>query len=465
MTRMLTLLLPSTLTLLALAACGPGNPFGRAGMDVRTVGGTSPQANADARPKSETQPAESTTTRASDSPTVDPTSPIQPTKPGQTEPVVDAPKLTAVTGFIVASNQVSLAFGTRTDWTRVQVRRLLGVTPPECSSGTIVKDMNGPFNTPIAFTDETGIAAQSYTYRACFYDEKAQVTASEDKPTAITKPQIMFITSPTVKGDMGGSAASADKLCAPYASGSPRALLRREESWQAVLSDSHLNANVRIRVLGPIVGSDYSSVNSYHTLFPSLEDMWNTGLSPISGAVLDATGNATQSPVWTGSDQTGSYIADRTCADWSSNSSSIFGLTGDASTLSGQGWLNGGGIETCDQQRAIYCIAQPKPMLKAVTSGTTANSIDLTITPPTQWSTDGYILVRRRAAAAGLPSATCDSPLDTPIYSAHPLSADIIEFTDTMAAPNTAYHYSACLLDQEGNLIFSTPALYIVSSP
>jgi hypothetical protein len=465
MTRLLTLLLTSTFTLLPLAACGLGNPFGRAGMDVRTVGGTPTQAAADARPMSEPQPAAGPTTPASGSPAVVPISPTPTPEPEQTEPKVAGPKLMALTGFIVASNQVSLTFGARTDWTRVQVRRLLGETPPECSSGTIVKDVIGPFNTPIAFTDETGIAAQSYTYRACFYDEKAQVTASEDKPTAITKPQIMFITSPTVMGDMGGSAAAADKLCAPYALRSPRAMLRREESWQAVLSDSHLNASVRIRVLGPIVGSDYSSVNSYHTLFPSLTEMWSTGLSPTSGAVLDTTGNATQSPVWTGSDQTGAYIADRACTDWSSSSSSLFGHTGDASTLSGQGWLNGGGIETCDQQRAIYCIAQPKPMLEAVTSITEANSIDLTIAPPAQWSADGYILVRRRAAAAGLPSATCDSPLDTPIYSAHPLSVDKIEFTDTMAAPNTAYNYSACLLDQDGNLIFSTPALYIVSSP
>ena len=193
--------------------------------------------------------------------------------------------------------------------------------------------------------------------------------------------------------------------------------------------------------------------------------MWSTGLSQTSGAVLDATGNATQSPVWTGSDDTGAYVADRSCNDWSSASGSILGLTGDASTLNGQGWLNGGGIETCDQPRAIYCNAQPKPMLQAVTSTTLANSIELTITPPPQWSADGYILVRRRAAAAGLPSTTCDSPLDTPIYSAHLVSADNIELTDNMAAPNTAYHYSACLLDQEGNLIFSTPTLYILSSP
>ena len=465
MTRMLALLLPSTFSLLPLAGCGPGNPFGRAGMDVRTVGQTPSQATADARTKSTTQTAEAPKTPAVGGPVAAPTSPIPAPTPGQTEPQVAGPELIALTGFIVASNQVSVAFGTRTDWTRVQVRRLLGEAPPDCSSGTIVKDVSRPFDTQIAFTDETGIAGQSYTYRACFYSETAPVMASEDKPTAMTKPQIMFITSPTVKGDMGGSAAAADRLCAPYASGSPRAMLRREESWQAVVSDSHLNASVRIRVLGPIVGSDYSSVNPYHTLFPSLTDMWSTGLSPTSGAVLDTTGNATQSPVWTGTDQTGAYVADRACGDWSSASGSIFGLTGDASTLSGQGWLNGGGIESCDQQRAIYCVAQPKPMLEAVTSGTTANSIDLKITPPAQWSADGYILVRRRAAAAGLPSATCDSPLDTPIYSAHPLSAENIEFTDNMAAPNTAYHYSACLLDQEGNLIFSTSTLNVLSSP
>ena len=382
MTRILTLLLLPTVTLLPIAACGPGNHFSRAAMDVRIVGGAPPQATADARPKSGPLPTELPSMPAGDNPNAPPNSPISTPLPGQVEPTVTGPKLLALTGFIVASNEVTLAFGTRTDWTRVQLRRLIGETPPECNSGTIVKDINGPFNGPITFTDETGIAAQRYTYRACLFDSAAKVTASEDTPAATTKPQIMFTTSPTLKGDLGGSAEAADRLCAPFAAGSPRAMVRREESWQAVLSDSHLNAKVRIRVLGPVVGSDYSSINSYHTLFPHLTEMWSTGLSQTSGAVLDATGNATQSPVWTGSDDTGAYVADRSCNDWSSASGSILGLTGDASTLNGQGWLNGGGIETCDQPRAIYCIAQPKPMLQAVTSTTLANSIELTITPP-----------------------------------------------------------------------------------
>jgi hypothetical protein len=438
-------------------SCGAWQKLSRASLDVQSQGGKAPLKTADAVPLPPLDPSAST-----DAPSGAPTTDTPPSAPP--EPVPVPPTLVTATGPVVGSTQVTLELGTKRDWVKIQIRRESGSTAPDCVGGVVVGEYSDQSVNPVTFTDQTGSAGQIFSYTACLQDKDDGVLEVSTTASASSKPQIMFTTAPTVRGNLGGSAKAADELCRQFALRSPRIHLRREEHWRAVLSDDHVAAKSRVQILGQIAASDYSLTNSFHTLFMDGDILWNSGLSESSGPILDATGNPTQSPVWTGSNGDGTIQPGLTCQNWSSSLADEFGQTGDASILTGMGWVSGGGPGGCDLQRSLYCIAEPRPLVEARPASGPAGGIELTITPPVGSFGSAYIAIRRRAAAAGLPSLSCDSPFDTPISTVSQLNSPQITIHDDLTAANVAYHYSACLIDEWGRLIYSTRDVYTVAS-
>jgi len=439
-------------------SCGAWQRLGRASLDVRTQGGNRPQKVADVVALPPLDPS------TNPDPTPASTPPPGPEPSGPNEPESVPPTLQATTGPVVGSNQITLELGTKRDWTKIEMHRQSGSAAPNCDEGVVIGAYSDQSINPITFTDQTDAAGQLFSYSACLFDQDSSVLRIAAPQASSTKPQIMFTTAPTVPGNLGGGAGAADDRCQQFANRSPRIHLRREQRWRAVLSDEHVGAKSRVRILGQIAASDYSVTNAFHTLFADEATFWNIGLSESSGPILDATGNPTQSPVWTGTQSDGSFLAGLTCNNWGSSSAAAFGQTGDSSTLTGAGWLSGGGPGGCDLQRSLYCIAEPPPMIEAKSATGPAGGIELTITPPSGSFDGAYIAIRRRAAAAGLPSLSCDSPFDTPITTISQLIAGPVHIHDDLTAAAVAYHYTACLIDASGQIIYATRAVYTVAS-
>ena len=398
-------------------------------------------------------------------PPVDPVGPTSPAPPpAPTPPTIVAKSLSLTTGASVASNTVTIDFGTTPTFVRIEVRRSPGSPSPDCTGGTIIRELMTPFiGDSITFTDQTDRASASFSYRACYFSADGQVEASIEQPMATTKPHILFVSTPNLSGDLGGADGAAI-TCRNSAVASNLLNLSNERAWQAVLSDSSLHARERAQILGQVVSTMSSTTQTATKFADTGSDLWTSGLmaSP-PGSILDSTGHASQSLAWTGSDGMGNSTGN-TCSNWTSATALATGDTGDATTLTGQAWINGGAPSTCSQMRSIYCISEMPGMMQAQTSPSTSHSVDLTITPSDQWTTDGFIEIRRRAYP-GVPSADCSSAIETPILSIHPLSSAVTTFNDNQAVASTAYNYRACLLDKNGQLVYSTLLQHIVSSP
>jgi len=455
-----------------LLACGGGMPrIDRATLKVHAKSGPAKTADVTSQnpapipgappPPPLEAPAPSPTSPPVDT-VVQPTPPTPP--PAPTPPPIIAKSLSLTTGASVASNTVRIDFGTTPTFVRIDVRRSPGSSAPDCTGGTIIRELMTPFiGDSITFADQTDLAAASFSYRACYYSADGQVEASIEKPIATTKPHLLFVSTPNLSGDLSGADGAAT-TCRNSAVASNMLNLSNERAWQAVLSDSSLHARERAQILGQVVSTMSSTTQTATKFADTGLDLWASGLmaSP-AGSILDSTGHASQSLAWTGSDGMGNSTGN-TCSDWTSATALASGDTGDATTLTGQAWISGGAPSTCSQMRSVYCISELPGMMQAQSSPSTPHSVDLTITPSEQWTTDGFIEIRRRPYP-GVPSADCSSAIETPILSIHPLSSAVTTFNDNLAVASTAYNYRACLLDKNGQLVYSTLLQHIVSSP
>jgi len=459
---------------IGLAACGQHRRLDRATMKVQ---GTPRQAKAaDASPQDPAPVPANIPPVSAPTPAIEPAPATTMAVPAATPPsqvaVPAVPAVPAVvvnksfavtTGLTVASNRVSIIFGTNPLFERIEVRRSPGASAPDCASGTIVRELNKPFAVGITFSDQTDGASVSYSYRSCYYNLLGQAEASVEQPSAATKPHILFVSTPNLSGDLGGVAGGA-ATCRASALASTLAWVNNEASWQAVLSDNALHARERVQILGRIVSSNSSTEQAQLVFAENQANFWASGLAANPAtSILDYTGHASQSLVWSGSDGFGGSTSN-TCSNWSSGSAMFNGDTGDATTLTGQAWIDGGTPTACSAQRAIYCMSQTPSMLQAQTSANSPHSVDLTITPSDQWTADGFIEIRRRAYP-GLPSADCSSAIESPILSIHPLSAAVTTFKDDLASANTPYNYRACLFDKNGNIVYSSLLQHVISSP
>ncbi|MEN9834740.1 MAG: hypothetical protein RL011_933, partial [Pseudomonadota bacterium] len=247
---------------------------------------------------------------------------------------------------------VSVTFPVNTtNWTKAEVRRMLGNTAPTCSQGTVVRTYNGsttPF-TSETFTDATGKPGALYQYSACVYNGlRLAATYTRTGPAVrtytATPAHIMFVTNTSYTGDPG-SPSAADTLCQTEGD-----LLISGYTWNAVLGDDNSSAASRINFINS--GSDVRNLNG------DLVISGSTGLfaaGNLTNAVsYDNTFAQTTARVWTGSATDGSNSSNH-CSQWSSSSSSVAGTYGSAGSLITT-WLSNS-TQTCDKQARLYCVS------------------------------------------------------------------------------------------------------------
>ena len=238
-----------------------------------------------------------------------------------------------------------------TNWTKAEVRRMLGSQAPTCSQGTVVKTYTSTF-TSETFTDATGKPGALYQYSVCVYNGSNLAATYMRRGSPIrtyraTNSYIMFVTSLNYDGNLGGlsgSPSATDSLC--QARGD---LLVSGYTWRAVIGDSGDSAASRISV---------SSSTDVRNLNGDLVIAGSTGLfagGDLTNAVsYDDSFAQTTARVWTGATSNGSNASDH-CSQWGSSSSGTSGRYGSAGSVIST-WLSNS-TQTCDKQARLYCIS------------------------------------------------------------------------------------------------------------
>jgi hypothetical protein len=160
----------------------------------------------------------------------------------------------------------------------------------------------------------------------------------------------IFSTSGTYTGSLGGL-AGADLACQSAAGAAGYS-----GSWQAILSDSLVDARDRLVISYPVVkaagGATVAAAN-----------LWGGSLSTSVGS--------TAASVWSGSLSDGSKYGTYHCKDWTSvGIDSLGGIRGTENSTTGL-WLQNGGFIACTTNAMLYCIEQPS-------TGCSVNSFSFT---------------------------------------------------------------------------------------
>ena len=137
-------------------------------------------------------------------------------------------------------------------------------------------------------------------------------------------------------GATGTGIAAGDSICNARAAAAGLA-----GSYKAWLSDSSTDAAARLLSSGPWIRVDGVK------LADNKADLTD---GTLMTAVLDEFGTSDFTYVWTGT--SGGTKASDTCADWTDDTSSTFGMYGY--TVYERLWSDWGS-RTCDQPSALYC--------------------------------------------------------------------------------------------------------------
>jgi hypothetical protein len=159
----------------------------------------------------------------------------------------------------------------------------------------------------------------------------------------------IFATSYEFAGDLGGL-TGADASC-ETAAASGAATSGLSATWFAILSDSSTDVNTRVSIQGPVynINDDLVANDS--------SDLWDgtlaNAVSYDENGVIITAGDGLS--VWTGSDSSGYSIPSSHCLDWSNSTAGSMGSIGLLDTT--DQWINGSTVDSCDNQRHIYCIS------------------------------------------------------------------------------------------------------------
>ncbi len=351
--------------------------------------------------------------------------------------------------------QVRTTFpATVTDIASVIIRRAAGATAPaDCISDTLVTTLTGPFtgSATTYYTDDTGVAGATYSYRACVTDLAGNQTSTNTFASVVSAKfsWIFATTSSAYTGNLGGIAA-ADAACTTAGAAIDSTL-----AWGAVLSTSTMNAAGHV----PVRGSVYNYAATPVAVATSYATMW--GSAWATAVTYDQSGAAVTGNAWTGS--TGAGAVDRGtgadainnhCANWTS---ALGGSSGRYGSVTGTtaAWATSA-TQACSGTARLYCVSkaiEPLVAFSAATGTTTNGNINVTVTFPAVTTGYSKVEIRRKLGSVAPTTACTDTLVKT--YSAAPFTSET--FVDPTATTAGAFYtYIACLSDSTGIVATTT---------
>lgn len=154
---------------------------------------------------------------------------------------------------------------------------------------------------------------------------------------------IVFVTSETFTGNLGGVSGADDKCQAAAVSAN---LPGTYKAWIADSSNSPSSTFAKSTVAYKLVDGT--------TIADNWSDLIDAALD--NSIDLDEFGNAAASKTWTGVSDVGG-IAGARCNDWVDETSGTYGRFGTTSQTSGN-WTDNGFSDTCDNSYPLYCFGQ-----------------------------------------------------------------------------------------------------------
>ncbi len=244
---------------------------------------------------------------------------------------------------------------TTTNWTKLEIRRKLGPTPPvsACNTDTLVKTYNGPTFTDETFTDATARPGAYYSYIACLYKGTSVVatvtSAAPVRTYHATTANTIFVTNTATYTGLQSGFTNIDAACTTAGN-----KIDSSKTWLGLVSMAATAASSRPTSWGNIRNINGDLVAS------SQADLFDGTLtSAVTYTELGTLAGAAQ--VWTGSDTNGAMVSGglataNTCTDWTTNAGgSKKANIGIANSATGT-WLNNGTL-ACSKGKRFYCIS------------------------------------------------------------------------------------------------------------
>jgi hypothetical protein len=214
-----------------------------------------------------------------------------------------------------------------------------------------------------------------------------------EEPAPQPAPNIVFVSSLTYNGNLGGL-AGADQKCQSLATaaGLP------QNTYRAWLSTSTVNAIDRlgsargwVRVDGKPFADTKADITSGKIYHPIRVDETGVFVNDISSLL-----------VWTGTNSIGT-VSGRTCSDWTTNNNAVGGDLGSCdgvgATFTLSNWVQ------CNNTRRLYCFGVDKniPVTVIPVAGRMAFVTSATWTPEAGGLTAADALCQGEATSASLP--------------------------------------------------------------
>ena len=170
--------------------------------------------------------------------------------------------------------------------------------------------------------------------------DPSEVSQTSYACEAVPRERVVFVTSASFTGDLGGI-VGADAKCQLAAAAVPGLNGKTFKAW---LSDASSEPATSFTTDGSFVTATGALLAESFTQFRG---------SVLLSKLTTETGAPTSSSVWTGTDTTGWRMGDR-CNNWTSAAASDRGVYGD-STLNAWYWSYWDAA-TCDVPAALYCV-------------------------------------------------------------------------------------------------------------
>jgi hypothetical protein len=159
----------------------------------------------------------------------------------------------------------------------------------------------------------------------------------------VARKRVVFVTSQTFDGNLGGI-AGADAKCMAAAGASPALAGKTFRAWVSTSSSSP--------------ATSFTSDGSFVTVGgASLDDSFNNiRQGTLMTKITTETGASVSVPVWTGTDENGYNEEGFDCNGWTDASASAESTRSTTDVI--QWYWASSETKTCDQQGALYCFEQ-----------------------------------------------------------------------------------------------------------
>lgn len=160
---------------------------------------------------------------------------------------------------------------------------------------------------------------------------------------AVNRKRVVFATSQTFDGNLGGI-AGADAKCMAAAAAVPALASKTFRAWVSTASSSpaatFTSDGSFVTVDGAVIGDSFNNVRE----------------GTLMSTITTETGASVSVNVWTGTDENGFNVSGEDCNGWTDATASYQGQRGNTDFL--QYYWSSNDWKDCDHHSALYCFEQ-----------------------------------------------------------------------------------------------------------